>query len=84
MQPLSSLTRLPAIQEGKLIYHKSLAGISPSGRDAAMILGVKPLLIVVERTMVRSEPHAGAQAGVAGLLVVVPKPPIKRKGEVGG
>ena len=49
-----------------------------------MILGVKPLLIVVERTMVRSEPHAGAQAGVAGLLGVVPKPPIKRKGEVGG
>ena len=42
------------------------------------------MFIVVERTMVGSDPHAGVQTGVAGLLAVVPKPPNKEKGEVGG
>ena len=47
-----------------------------------MILVVRPKLIVVERAMVGSDPHAGFQTGVAGLLAVVPKPPI-RKGRGG-
>ena len=56
-----------------------MAGISPSGRDSDMILVVRPKLIVVERAMVGSDPHAGVQTGVAGLLAVVPKPPIKKR-----
>ena len=44
-----------------------------------MILVVRPKLIVVERAMVGSDPHAGVQTGVAGLLAVVPKPPIKKR-----
>ena len=42
-----ALALLPTIQGGKLIYHKILAGISPSGRDAAMTLVVKPKFVVV-------------------------------------
>ena len=54
------------------------------GRDAAMILVVRPKFVVVEQTMVGSDPHAGIQTGAAGLLAVVPKPQPNRKGEVGG
>ena len=54
------------------------------GRDAAMILVVRPKFVVVERTMVGSDPHAGIQTGVAGLLTVVPKLQSSRKGKVGG
>ena len=43
-----------------------------------MIFVVRPMLIVVERTMVGSDPHAGVQTGVAGLLAVVPKPQSKK------